>query len=95
MPELADVYRRFSPQGLVVLGVTYEETGLVRRFTAQHPVAYPILLDPRKVTEKPFNVTGFPGNVVFGREGNRVASWNDRPSHQRMTEMLKTAGLHE
>ena len=95
MPELDAVYRKFRPQGLVVFGITYEDTDLIWRFITLHPVAYPILLDPKKITEKPFVITGFPVNLVFDREGNQVANWNNRPGYERLSQMLKAAGLQE
>jgi peroxiredoxin len=93
MQDLNAAYHVFGAQGLVILGITYEDAALVRRFLSQHPAAYPILLDPAESTRKPFMVWGYPENVLFDRNGIQVASCNGRPSHERLIEMLSAAGM--
>jgi peroxiredoxin len=94
MPDLETLYKRFAPQGFVVLAISDEEIGKVQPFLEGRGVTYPILLDPgRKVTEL-FQVDGIPKSFVYDRQGNLVAQSIDMRTQKQFLEMLGQAGLH-
>ena len=45
LPDLAALYGRFRQRGLVILAVTDEDPGIVKRFVAGQKIEFPVLLD--------------------------------------------------
>jgi peroxiredoxin len=93
MPDLETLYRRFGPQGLVILGISDEEIGKVQPFIAQQKVTYPILLDRGRKVNELFQIDGIPKTFVYDREGKIVAQSIDMRTQKQFLEMLSQAGL--
>jgi peroxiredoxin len=93
MPDLETLYQRFSPQGLVILGVSDEEAAKVEPFIAERKVTFPILLDPGRKVNDQFIVEGIPKTFVYDREGKLVAQSIDMRTQKQFLEMLTKAGL--
>lgn len=93
IPDLAELYNRFKPKGLVILAVTDEDVAVVKPFIEKHQLDYPVLLDPGKKVQALFRINGFPDSFVYDRSGNLSATSLERPSMARFVEMLKRAGL--
>jgi peroxiredoxin len=93
MPDLDEIYARFSKQGLVILALSDEEEATVRRFLAEHQFNYPILLDPGRRVHEQLRVRGIPQTLVYDRNGKLVAQAADMRTMGQFLEMLKTAGL--
>src|SRR5205085_1594151 len=69
MPDLDALYKKFKDRGLVILAIDDEEVGKIRPYLAEHPVTYPILLDPGRKVNETFRVDGIPKSFIFDREG--------------------------
>jgi len=93
MPDLDALYRRFEKQGLVILGISDEDAGKVESFLAEHPVSYPVLLDPGRKTNEKFRVDGIPKSFVYDRDGKLVAESIDMRTQRQFLQMLAQAGL--
>jgi thiol-disulfide isomerase/thioredoxin len=93
MPDLDALYQKFRNQGLVILAIDDEEVGKIKPYLAEHPVSYPILLDPGRKANQSFRVEGIPKNFVFDREGKLVAQSIDMRTQKQFLEMLAQAGL--
>jgi peroxiredoxin len=93
MPDLETLYRRFGPQGLVILGVSDEEAVKVQPFIAQQKVTYPVLLDPGRKVNELFQIDGIPKTFIYDREGKIVAQSIDMRTQKQFLEMLGAAGL--
>lgn len=93
MPDLEALYERFRKQGFVVLGISAEKAGTVRRFIAGRRVTYPILLDSGRNVNQIFGVDGIPKSFVYNREGKLVAQAIDMRTHKQFLAMLAKAGL--
>ncbi len=93
MPDLDTLYRRLGPRGLVILAISDEEAGKVEPFLAEHPVSYPVLLDPGRNVNGLFRVEGIPKSFVYDREGKLVAQAIDMRTEKQFLEMLAQAGL--
>jgi thiol-disulfide isomerase/thioredoxin len=93
MPDLDALYKRFKDQGLVILAIDDEEVGKIKPYLAEHPVTYPILLDPGRKTNVSFHVDGIPKSFVYDREGKLVAQSIDMRTQKQFLEMLAQAGL--
>lgn len=93
MPDLDALYRRWGPKGLVILAISDEEAGKVEPFMAEHPVSYPILLDPGRKVNETFRVEGIPKTFVYDRAGKLAAQAIDMRTERQFLEMLRGAGL--
>jgi thiol-disulfide isomerase/thioredoxin len=93
MPDLDTLYKRLGPQGLVILAISDEEAGKVEPYLAEHPVSYPVLLDPGRNVNGLFRVEGIPKSFVYDREGKLVAQAIDMRTEKQFLQMLAQAGL--
>jgi peroxiredoxin len=93
MPDLETLYRRFGPQGLVILGIDDEEAEKVKPFITQQGVTYTVLLDPGRKVNTLFGIEGIPKTFVYDRNGRIVAQSIDMRTQKQFLEMLGSAGL--
>jgi peroxiredoxin len=93
MPDLETLYRRFGPQGLVILGISDEEAAKVKPFIAHEKVTYPVLLDPGRKVNELFQIEGIPKTFIYDREGKIAAQSIDMRTQKQFLEMLGKAGL--
>jgi|SRR5450631_2794043 len=93
MPDLEVLYRRFGPQGLVVLGISDEDAAAVSPFIAKQGTTYPILLDPGRKVNDLFQIDGIPKTFIYGRDGKIVAQSIDMRTQKQFLEMLAQARL--
>jgi len=93
MPDLETLYRRFGPQGLVILGISDEDAAKVKPFIAQQKVTYPILLDAGRKVNQLFQIEGIPKTFIYDREGKIVAQSIDMRTQKQFLEMLGKAGF--
>ena len=93
MPDLDTLYRRFKDQGLVILAIDDEEIAKIKPYLTEHPVTYPVLLDPGRKTNDVFHIDGIPKSFVYDRQGKLVAQSIDMRTQKQFLEMLAKAGL--
>jgi peroxiredoxin len=93
MPDLDAIYRELRGKGLVILAISDEDRTKVEPFLAEHPVTYPILLDPGDKVNEQFIVHGIPKSFVYDRAGHVVAQSIDMRTRRQFREMLSHAGL--
>jgi len=93
MPDLEALYRRFEPQGLVILGVSDEDGDKVKPFIQQQGITNPVLLDPWRKVNELFQIEGIPKTFVYDRDGKIVAQSIDMRTQKQFLEMLARAGL--
>lgn len=73
MPEFAKAHRRYSDQGVVILGINAQETAeQAQKFLDQTAVPFTVALDTRGEVMQAYNVRGLPTTVFIDREG-RIA----------------------
>lgn len=94
MPDLETLYQRFKGQGLVILGISDEESAKVKELLAEQKISYPILLDPGRKVNELFRIEGIPKNFVYDRNGKLVAQSIDMRTQKQFLAMLAQAGLH-
>ncbi len=85
MPELATLHRRYSDQGLTVVGLSVDSVDAldaVRAFVAKRQLPFPIWLDPEMQIFDALRVSSLPvtlvfdpaGRIVFRRDGTITAA---------------------
>jgi peroxiredoxin len=94
MPDLETLYRRFGPQGLLILGIDDEEAEKVKPFIAQQGITYPVLLDPGRKVNTLFQIEGIPKTFVYDRDGKVVAQSIDMRTQKQFLDMLGRAGMN-
>jgi thiol-disulfide isomerase/thioredoxin len=93
MPDLDALYKRFGPEGLVILAISDEDAPTVRTFLASKNFGYPILLDPGRKVNDLMAINGIPKSFVYDRAGKLAAQAIDMRTRKQFLEMLGRAGL--
>ena len=76
MPLLQSTFESSKDQGLVILGIDFDEPGdLVASFGDELGLTFPLLLDPGGKVQQQYKVRGYPTTVILDREG-RIQSYH-------------------
>jgi peroxiredoxin len=80
MPKLDRLYKEKASEGLIVLGLSFEELDLQREFTAETKVSYPLLTKAGTIPEVFSTTARYPVNFLIDRQGLlRSAPSTDEP----------------
>ena len=72
-PLLERAWQRWRAQGVVVVGVDFEDfTGDARHFARKHGMTYPLLHDSRRSVVDLYGLTGYPETFFVDRRGRLV-----------------------
>jgi peroxiredoxin len=72
-PMLQAAWRKYRAQGLVVVGIDYDDfKGDARAFAKRHGITYPIVHDRDKRTVGRYGVVGVPETLFVDRHGRLV-----------------------
>lgn len=93
MPDLDALSKRFKDKGLVILAISDEKGETVEAYLKEHPVSYPVLLDPGRKVHDLYKVDGIPKNLVYDRSGKLVAQSIDMRTMPQFLKMLGKAGI--
>ena len=93
MPDLDALYKKFQSKGFTVLAISDEDEATVRSFLKDHPVSYPILLDPGRRVTQLYRVEGIPKTYIYGRDGKLVTESIDMRTRSQFLNMLAQAGI--
>jgi thiol-disulfide isomerase/thioredoxin len=93
MPALDAIYKRFQPQGLVILSISDEKPETVSAFLSRTTYHPPVLIDAGDKVHKLFHVEGIPHTFVYNRGGKLVAQAIDERTEQQFLALLAQAGL--
>ena len=93
MADFQTMYNRFADQGFIILAVTGEDAATVKRYLADHPITFCVLLDPGDITRKQFLVDDLPHSLLYNREGTIIAQIPGPLTDQQLLDTLVQAGL--
>ena len=70
-PELETIHKKYGPQGLKVVGVSVDDTGVpgVKQFVSENKITYPIAVDADGKIANVLRTTVLPTSVLIGRDG--------------------------
>ena len=72
-PMLQEAWERYKDDGLVIVGIDYDDfKGDARAFAKRYGVTYPLVHDREKSTVKRYGVIGVPETLFVDREGKLV-----------------------
>jgi peroxiredoxin len=92
VPKIQRIYEKYSPKGVVVLGIHLEEkdAGKVRSFIKNAGITYSVLLDPEETTADRFAIKGTPSLVIIDHAGGIVKKYRalDRKTEKKVHRLL-------
>lgn len=97
MPSLENLYRSFKGKGLVVIGVSVDNSdNSVRSFVRQKKITFPILLDSKKeVSFDDYGVIGLPVTFLIDQKGIIVEKvfgerqWDSEEIKEKIKRLLE------
>ena len=72
MPSIEKLHREFGPQGLSVVAISVDDPGAeqrVRDFVKELGLTFEVLHDPKQVTTRNYQITGYPETFLIARDG--------------------------
>lgn len=92
MPELSELHTEYNNKNVVVLGVAIDELALVKEFTQESPVSYPLFSAENEGMELASNLGNdkgvLPYTVIINTQGNVVNSYFGRINKTLISEAL-------
>jgi cytochrome c biogenesis protein CcmG/thiol:disulfide interchange protein DsbE len=72
MPSIEKLHREYGPRGLAVVAISVDDPGAESRildFTKELGLTFEVLHDPKQVTTRNYQITGYPETFVIARDG--------------------------
>jgi peroxiredoxin len=93
MPWIVELYDKYKPQGLEVLGVAMDDSGqdAIAKFAKEMKVDYPVLLGTDDVGDHYGGVQFLPQTFYIGRDGKITKSVNGIVSQSEIEDAIKQA----
>jgi cytochrome c biogenesis protein CcmG, thiol:disulfide interchange protein DsbE len=97
MPSIEKLHREFGPHGLAVVAVSVDDPGAESRiidFTKELQLTFEVLHDPRQVTTRNYQITGYPETFVIARDGTirkkfiGASDWSSEGNRALVRELL-------
>jgi peroxiredoxin len=97
MPSIEKLYREFGPRGLAVVAISVDDPGAeerIRDYAKELGLTFEILHDPRQVTTRNYQITGYPETFVIARDGTirkkliGASDWSSEANRALVRELL-------
>jgi thiol-disulfide isomerase/thioredoxin len=97
MPSIEKLHREFGSRGLAVVAVSIDDPGAeqrIRDYVKELGLTFEVLHDPKQVTARSYQVTGYPETFVIARDGTirrkviGATDWSSEGSRALMRELL-------
>jgi thiol-disulfide isomerase/thioredoxin len=72
MPSIEKLHREFGPHGLSVVAISVDDPGAeqrIRDFVKELGLTFEVLHDPKQVTTRNYQITGYPETFLIARDG--------------------------
>lgn len=93
LPHVEKLRKEFEDQGLVVLGISSETPGKVRKYLEKEGYGFPSLVDQGGRISMAYRATTIPTTLVVGRDGVVVEHWTGAQPESTLRRGLAAAGL--
>lgn len=94
MPLLEARYARDRDNGLLILGVNFDEPAAdVRLFGRELGITFPLLLDPGAEVQRLYRIRGYPTTFIVDREGTLVVEHIGLLNEAKLDDYLAQAGM--
>ncbi|MDE2512447.1 MAG: TlpA family protein disulfide reductase [Elusimicrobia bacterium] len=93
IPILVKMNDRLKDKGFVILGVSMDEEGraAVKKFTAKHPISYPVVLNNGERAPAGWTVPGLPTAYLIGRDGTMRKRWFGEKDPEELEQAVNAA----
>jgi thiol-disulfide isomerase/thioredoxin len=93
IPHLNELHAKYKDRGLVIIGVTDEPAGVIRKFQKDTPMDYAVATDSGGKLNENMGVDGIPHAFLADASGKIV--WDGHPMRLRDEEIEKVLGASE
>lgn len=91
MPHLERLSTELKEQGVAVVGVSAEETGVVKSYIKKQNFTFPILLDAKREVNRRYGIRAIPTTLVIDRQGVIRSHFVGAPSEERLRQAVTAA----
>jgi len=97
MPSIEKLHRELGPQGLAVVAISVDDPGAeqrIRDYVKDLGLTFEILHDPKAVTTRNYQITGYPETFIIARDGTirkkviAAADWSSEANRALVRELL-------
>ena len=97
MPSIEKLHREFGPHGLAVVAISVDDPGAEQRiqdFVKEFGLTFEVLHDPKQVTTRNYQITGYPETFVIARDGTirkkliGASDWSSEGNRALVKELL-------
>jgi len=97
MPSIEKLHKEFGTQGLAVVAISVDDPGAEQRildFVKEYGLTFEVLHDPRQVTTRHYQITGYPETFIIARDGTirrkliGAANWSSDANRALIRELL-------
>lgn len=97
MPSIEKLHDEFGPRGLAVVAISVDDPGAEQRildYAKELKLSFEILHDPRQVTTRNYQITGYPETFIIARDGTirrkliGAADWSSDANRALVRELL-------
>ena len=97
MPSIEKLHKEFGSRGLAVVAISVDDPGAEQRildFAKELGLTFEILHDPRQVTTRNYQITGYPETFIIARDGTirrkliGAADWSSDANRALIRELL-------
>jgi thiol-disulfide isomerase/thioredoxin len=93
IPHLNELHAKYKDRGLVIIGVTDEPSGVIRKFQRDTPMDYAVATDSGGKLNKDMGVDGIPHAFLADTSGKIV--WDGHPMSLREGQIEEVLGGHK
>ncbi|PYP77444.1 MAG: hypothetical protein DMD35_15020 [Gemmatimonadetes bacterium] len=102
MPSIEKLHKEFAPQGFSVVAISVDDPGAEQRildFAKQYGLSFEVLHDPRQVTTRNYQITGYPETFLIAKDGTirlkriGAADWSSEGNRALVRELLGIPGV--
>jgi len=90
IPHLNELHAKYKDRGLVIIGVTDEPSGVIRKFQRDTPMDYAVATDSGGKLNKEMGVDGIPHAFLADASGKIV--WDGHPMRLREEQIEEVLG---
>ena len=97
MPSIEKLHKEFGAQGLAVVAISVDDPGAETRildFVKEYGLTFEVLHDPRQITTRHYQITGYPETFIVARDGTirrkliGAADWSSDANRALIRELL-------
>jgi thiol-disulfide isomerase/thioredoxin len=85
IPHLNEIYAKYKPKGLEIVGITDEDEATVKKFQQQIPMEYNVAINTPSSIYKQFGIEAIPTAFLVDRAGKIV--WTGHPMELTETQI--------